>query len=72
MIEDMTIRTNRRSAAILRQRGFEVQTYFGRSPERIALQVHLVLTGILWAGLNQIACALRSSTTSRSARRRFP
>jgi site-specific recombinase XerC len=39
--------------------------YFGRSPDRLdledvrAFQVHLVSTGISWASLNQIVCALR-------------
>jgi site-specific recombinase XerD len=38
--------------------------YFGRSPERLGLeevrafQVHLASTGISWASLNQIVCAL--------------
>ena len=39
--------------------------HFGLSPERLGLedvrafQVHLVSTGISWASLNQIVCALR-------------
>jgi integrase/recombinase XerD len=66
MIEDMTIR--KMSPAT--QRSYisavsKFSRYFGRSPERLdledvrAFQVHLVSTGISWAGLNQIVCALR-------------
>jgi hypothetical protein len=39
--------------------------YFGRSPDRLrledvrAFQVHLPSTGLSWAALNQMACALR-------------
>jgi integrase/recombinase XerD len=63
MIEDMTIR--KMSPAT--QRSYisavsKFSRYFGRSSERLdledvrAFQVHLVSTGISWAGLNQIVC----------------
>ena len=66
MIEDMTVRNlspaTQRSyiSAVLK-----FSRYFGRSPDKLELedvrsfQVHLVSTGISWAGLNQIVCALR-------------
>ena len=66
MIEDMTIR----NMSPATQRSYidavsKFSRYFRRSPERLdledvrAFQVHLVSTGISWAGLNQIVCALR-------------
>ena len=66
MIEDMTIR----NMSPATQRSYisavsKFSRYFGRSPERLeledvrAFQVHLVSTGISWASLNQIVCALR-------------
>ena len=66
MIEDMTIR----NMSPATQRSYisavsNFSRYFGRSPERLeledvrAFQVHLVSTGISWASLNQIVCALR-------------
>jgi len=66
MIEDMTVRNL--SPATQRSYINAVQKFsrhFGRSPDRLdledvhALQVHLVSTGISWASLNQIVCALR-------------
>jgi integrase/recombinase XerD len=66
MIEDMTVRNllpaTQRSyiSAVLK-----FSRYFGRSPDKLeledvrAFQVHLVSTGISWASLNQIVCALR-------------
>ena len=66
MIEDMTIRNM--SPATQRSYISAVSKFsrdFGRSPERLepedvrAFQVHLVSTGISWASLNQIVCALR-------------
>ncbi len=66
MIEDMTVRNL--SPATQRSYINAVQKfsrYFGRSPDRLdledvhAFQVHLVSTGISWASLNQIVCALR-------------
>jgi integrase/recombinase XerD len=66
MIEDMTIRnlspaTQRSYISAVRK----FSRYFARSPDRLdlgdihAFQVHLVSTGISWASLNQIVCALR-------------
>ena len=66
MIEDMTVRnlppaTQRSYINAVRK----FSRYFGRSPDRLGLddvhtfQVHLVSTGISWAALNQIVCALR-------------
>ena len=66
MIEDMTIR----NLSPATQRSYinavsKFSRYFGRSPDRLdledvrAFQVHLVSTGISWARLNQIVCALR-------------
>ena len=66
MIDDMTIRNM--SPATQRSylhavKGYSV--YFGRSPERLALedvrayQIHLISKGIAWTTLNQIVCALR-------------
>lgn len=66
MIEDMTVRNL--SPATQRSYINAVQKfsrYFDRSPDRLdledvhAFQVHLVSTGISWASLNQIVCALR-------------
>ncbi|CDM60074.1 MULTISPECIES: tyrosine-type recombinase/integrase [Rhizobium] len=66
MIEDMTVRNL--SPATQRSYINAVQKfsrYFGRSPDRLGpadihtFQVHLVSTGISWASLNQIVCALR-------------
>jgi hypothetical protein len=66
-------------ATIAPRRRFELQPIFrGRSPERPnlddvrALQVDLASTGVPWARLGQIACALRFSKASRSAKRRLP
>ena len=66
MIEDMTVR----NMSPATQRSYvsavsKLSRYFGKSPDRLGLedvrafQVHLVSTGISWAGLNQIVCALR-------------
>ena len=66
MIEDMTIR----NMSPATQRSYinvvsKFSRYFGRSPGRLeledvrAFQVHLVSTGVSWASLNQIVCALR-------------
>lgn len=66
MIEDMTVR----NLSPATQRSYinavrKFSRYFGRSPDRLDLddvhtfQVHLVSTGISWAALNQIVCALR-------------
>src|ERR1700723_2593539 len=66
MIEDMAVR----NMSPATQRSYvsavsKFSRYFGKSPERLSLedvrafQVHLVSTGISWAGLNQIVCALR-------------
>jgi site-specific recombinase XerD len=66
MIEDMTVR----NLSPATQRSYihavaKFSRYFGRSPDRLGLedvrayQVHLVSTGISWASLNQIVCALR-------------
>lgn len=66
MIEDMTVRnlspaTQRSYISAVRK----FSRYFARSPDRLGLddihtfQVHLVSTGISWASLNQIVCALR-------------
>lgn len=66
MIEDMTVR----NMSPATQRSYvsavsKFSRYFGKSPDRLGLedvrafQVHLVSTGISWAGLNQIVCALR-------------
>src|SRR5208283_2744297 len=66
MIEDMTVR----NFSPATQRSYisavsKFSRYFGRSPDRLGLedvhayQVHLVSTGIAWASLNQIVCALR-------------
>jgi hypothetical protein len=66
MIEDMTVR----NLSPATQRSYinavhKFSRYFGRSPDQLdledvhAFQVHLVSTGISWASLNQIVCALR-------------
>lgn len=66
MIEDMTVR----NLSPATQQSYinavsKFSRYFGRSPERLGLedvrafQVHLISTGISWASLNQIVCALR-------------
>ena len=66
MIEDMTIR----NLSPATQRSYlhavsRFSQYFGRSPDRLALedvrayQVHLVSKGVAWASLNQVVCALR-------------
>ncbi len=66
MIEDMTIR----NLSPATQRSYvsavaKFSRYFGRAPDKLdledvrAFQVHLVSTGISWASLNQIVCALR-------------
>jgi len=66
MIEDMTVR----NLSPTTQRSYvhavaKLSRYFGRSPDRLGLedvrafQVHLASTGIPWASLNQIVCALR-------------
>jgi integrase/recombinase XerD len=66
MIEDMTVR----NLSPATQRSYihavaKFSRHFGRSPARLgledvhALQVHLASTGISWASLNQIVCALR-------------
>src|SRR5437879_3151544 len=65
MIEDMTVR----NLSPATQRSYisavsKFSRYFGRSPDRLeldvrAFQVHLVSTGISWSALNQIVCALR-------------
>lgn len=66
MIEDMTVR----NLSPATQRSYinavrKFSRFFGRSPDRLDLddvhtfQVHLVATGISWAALNQIVCALR-------------
>ena len=79
MIEDMTVRNL--SPATQRSYINAVQKfsrYFDRSPDRLdledvhAFQVHLVSTGISWASLNQIVCALRFSTALRWARMMCP
>ncbi len=66
MIEDMTVRNL--SPATQRSYIHAVQKFsrhFGRSPDRLDIedvrrfQVYLVASGISWAGLNQIVCALR-------------
>ncbi|MCW1842251.1 tyrosine-type recombinase/integrase [Prosthecomicrobium hirschii] len=66
MIEDMTVRNL--SPATQRSYVHAVQKFsrhFGCSPDGLdledvrAFQVHLVSTGISWAALNQIVCALR-------------
>lgn len=66
MIEDMTVR----NLSPATQRSYinavsKCSRYFGRSPDRLGLedvrafQVHLASSGISWASLNQIVCALR-------------
>lgn len=66
MIEDMTIR----NLSPATQRSYlhavsKFSRHFGQSPDCLGLaevhafQVHLVATGIAWASLNQIVCALR-------------
>jgi len=66
MIEDMTVR----NLSPATQRSYihavaKFSRHFGRSPDRLGLedvhafQVHLASTGISWASLNQIDCALR-------------
>ena len=66
MIEDMSVR----NLSPATQRSYvsavsKFSRYFGRSPDTLeledvrAFQVHLVSTGISWASLNQIVCALR-------------
>jgi len=66
MIEDMTVR----NLSPATQRSYlnavsKFSRYFGRSPDRLGLedvrafQVHLASSGISWASLNQIVCALR-------------
>src|SRR6266581_7649117 len=66
VIEDMTVR----NLSPATQRSYisgvvKFSRHFGLSPERLGLedvrafQVHLVSTGISWASLNQIVCALR-------------
>ena len=66
MIEDMTVR----NLSPATQRSYihavsKFSRHFGRSPDRLGLedvhafQVHLISTGISWASLNQIVCALR-------------
>ncbi len=66
MIEDMTIH----NLSLAMQRScisavLMFSRYFDRSPEKLeiegvrAFKVHLVSTGISWARLNQIVCALR-------------
>ena len=66
MIEDMSVR----NLSPATQRSYvsavsKFSRYFGRSPDKLeledvrAFQVHLVSTGISWASLNQIVCALR-------------
>ena len=66
MIEDMTVR----NLSPATQQSYihavaKFSRYFGRSPDRLGLedvhafQVHLISTGISWASLNQIVCALR-------------
>jgi site-specific recombinase XerD len=66
MIEDMTVR----NLSPATQRSYinavrKFSRYFDRSPDRLDLddirsfQVYLVSTGISWASLNQIVCALR-------------
>ena len=66
MIEDMTVR----NFSPATQRSYisavsKFSRYFGRSPDKLeledvrAFQGHLVSTGISWASLNQIVCALR-------------
>lgn len=76
MIEDMTVRNL--SPATQRSYINAVQKfsrYFDRSPDRLdledvhAFQVHLVSTGISWASLNQIVCALRFFVTVSRAPR---
>lgn len=66
MIEDMSVRNL--SPATQRSYINAVQKFsrhFGRSPDRLnledvrAFQIYLVSTGISWASLNQIVCALR-------------
>jgi len=66
MIEDMTVRNL--SPATQQSHVHAVSKfsrYFERSPDRLGLedvrafQVHLASTGISWASLNQIVCALR-------------
>ncbi|RMI14769.1 tyrosine-type recombinase/integrase [Sinorhizobium meliloti] len=66
MIEDMTVRNlSPATQRSLINAGQKFSRYFGRSPDRLdledvhAFQVHLVSTGISWASLNQIVCALR-------------
>ncbi len=66
MIEDMTVH----NLSPATQRSYisavaKLSRYFGRSPDKLefedvrAFQVHLASTGISWASLNQIVCALR-------------
>ena len=66
MIEDMTIR----NLSPTTQRSYvhavaKFSRFFGRAPDKLELedvrtfQVHLASTGISWAALNQIVCALR-------------
>jgi len=66
MIEDMTVR----NLSPATQQSYlhavsKFSRYFGHSPDRLGLedvrafQVHLASTGISWASLNQIVCALR-------------
>jgi integrase/recombinase XerD len=66
MIEDMTVR----NLSPATQRSYihavsKFSSHFDRSPDRLGLgdvhafQVHLASTGISWASLNQIVCALR-------------
>ena len=66
MIEDMTVR----NLSPATQQSYvhavsKFSRYFERSPDRLGLedvrafQVHLASTGISWASLNQIVCALR-------------
>jgi len=66
MIEDMTVR----NLSPATQQSYvhavsKFSRYFSRSPDQLGLedvrafQVHLASTGISWASLNQIVCALR-------------
>jgi integrase/recombinase XerD len=66
MIEDMTVR----NLSPATQRSYvhavaKLARFFGRSPDLLdledvrAFQAHLAGTGISWAALNQIVCALR-------------
>jgi Phage integrase, N-terminal SAM-like domain len=77
MIEDMTLRNlSRQTQQSYIYAVAKFSRHFNRSPDRLGLedvrayQLHLIGAKYSWSHINQVACALVSSTASPLIRRR--